>query len=364
MFRFKSFISLYEAKSKALSSEVSNDDKGKLHELLLSKHLHPEGKLPEHHRSHSVNSEHAGTPEQVHNKLKTKIGEAAYNEINHHAKNTAAALITHMKNSGNLKSHEKIADVHWTSNRDTAKKAGDHQKTTGERDPNSNADLILTKKDKSGKVTGYHGVSAKYGTNKQPNYKNPGLASMENDSHHSAGKFTGIMVAHAKRMEKLGYTGSIKERHAQHKNDKEAIKAGDKKAASRVEAAEASSLKARTEIAHKYASGLKRKSPEQTDLYLKHHIRTSVSPKTIIPHSIAHSHVQADGSSKPIIHNAAHVADDHLDNYHSLDVTHSGISANITGVHKTTGKRRTIATIGVKASSGPHKGANGTVSLK
>ena len=56
MLNFKSFLKeetlLVE---KALSSAVDSDDKGKLHEILLSKHLHPETKLPDHHRAESEN---------------------------------------------------------------------------------------------------------------------------------------------------------------------------------------------------------------------------------------------------------------------------------------------------------------------
>ena len=56
-----------------------------------------------------------------------------------------------------LKKGEKVGRVFWTSNRDqihrkTGEKIpGDHYKTTGIHDPNSNADLILQITDKNGK---------------------------------------------------------------------------------------------------------------------------------------------------------------------------------------------------------------------
>ena len=77
MLNFKSFLKEDLIKEDLLleaeSSAVESDDKGKLHELLLAKYLHPEQRLPEHHRSESDNPDHAGTPEQVHKKLQDKM---------------------------------------------------------------------------------------------------------------------------------------------------------------------------------------------------------------------------------------------------------------------------------------------------
>ena len=59
MLKFKDFIkedfNTEDLLLEAESSSVESDDKGKLHELLLAKYLHPEEKLPEHHRSFSDN---------------------------------------------------------------------------------------------------------------------------------------------------------------------------------------------------------------------------------------------------------------------------------------------------------------------
>lgn len=360
MLRFNRFSRLTEAKnSQSLSSQLHSDDKGKLFELLLAKHLHPDKLLPSHHRSFSENPDHAGTPEQVHDKLRDKIGQDAYDEINSHASHAASKFKKHMVEFGHLKPDESIGDVHWTSNRDTEKKGGDHEKTTGIRDPNSMADLIITKRDASGKVTGHHGISAKYGEGK-PNYKNPGMATMEKDSDSESGSFNKILSDHATDMEKLGYKGTVKERHAQYKQDLKDRAAGNKEAEERSRAAEDSSLKARTEIARRYAYGLGRKSDEE----LRNHIRNAVSPQTAIPHTIVHGQVQKDGSSVSHTVDNHHLADDHLNKFENLKVKHQGISAVIVGTHKGTGKESRVATIGVKASSGPHKGAAGTFSLR
>jgi hypothetical protein len=405
MLKFKSFLIETLLVEKALSSSVSSDDKGKLHELLLSKHLHPNNTLPEHHRSESENEDHAGTPQQVHDRLKKKIGDAAYNEIDSHSKSTADALKKHLVDSGHLKPGHTIGNVHWTSNADKENKAGDHEKTTGIKDVNSNADLIITMHDKDGKVVGHHGVSAKYGTNKEPNYRNPGLDSLEKTANLPSGSLNAHMKTHHAGMEKLGYNGSAEDRHAQYKADSADIEdvrkehgrlsgilsAGKKLSAkektthkhfemflnahdkhknpdqflqaakSRAAAAEESARIGKQALAKKFAEGLSK----YDDAKLRNVVRDHVSAPTKIPHTVAHSHVQDDGSSKPIIKPASEIADKHLEDYENLHVVHSGgIAVYIKGTHKKTGKVMNVGTMTMKGSSGPHKGVVGAFSLK
>ena len=403
MLKFKSYLKEGLIVEAALSSSVSADDKGKLHELLLSKHLHPAGTLPEHHRSESENEDHAGTPTQVHDRLRKKIGEGAYNEIDSHAKKTAEALKQHLKDEGHLSKGVSIGNVHWTSNANKANKAGDHEKTTGKKDVNSNADLILTLH-KDGKVHGFHGVSAKYGTNKEPNYRNPGLESLEKTGDIPRGSLNALMTNHHNHMEQIGYKGSAEDRHAQWKIDKMGIdkareehsrlsglvasdrklsakeknmhkhlemfvnahdKSDDKEhflqhSASRGAQAEASALVGKQAVAKKFSEGLGKKS----DAELREVVRNHVSAPTLIPHTVAHSHVQGDGSSNAVIKPAHSIADEHLSKYENLHVTHQGTSAVIKGKHKETGKISRVATMTMKGSSGPHKGVVGMFTLK
>lgn len=404
MLNFKSFLKEETLIEKALSSAVDSDDKGKLHEILLSKHLHPETKLPDHHRAESENEDHAGTPQQVHDRLKKKIGDAAYNEIDAHAKSTAKALHDHLVQQGHIKPGHKIGKVYWTSNADKPNKPGDHEKTTGIKDVNSNADLIAEIHDKNGKVIGHHGISAKYGTNKQPNYRNPGLDSLEKTANISAGSLNSHLKVHATEMEKIGYNGSAEDRHAQYKADSMGIdkvraeharlsgllssgrklsakeknthkhfemfiNAHDKHkkpdeflqmAASRAKSAEEGALIAKRAIAKKFAEGL----AKHDDSKLREIVNQHVSAPTKIPHTVAHSHVQDDGSSKPVVKPADKIANEHLDNFENLHVVHNGgIAVNIKGTHKKTGKVMNVATMTMKGSSGPHKGANGTFTL-
>lgn len=356
---------------RALSQDVSSDDKGKLHELLLAKHLHPGKILPEHHRSHSENPDYSGTPDQVHDRLKQKIGDSAYNEINNHAKNTADALIQHLIDNGHIKDAKEISNVHWTSNADNENNPGDHEKTTGIRDVNSNADLILSTKNKKNP---FIGVSAKYGKH-EPNYRNAGLASLEQIAGLKPGTHRNIQKKHEDAMEAIGYTGTKNQRHAQYKLDR-AVLEGEKKKhkesgsaaefepkhpdAKRAHLAELMALKSRQEMARNHEEGLSKFSDED----LRDYIRNEVSAPTTFRHVVAHSKVNDDGSSTPVIKNSENIADEHLDQFENLNVRKGeGISAEILGTHKKTGKTQVVARQGFKGTSGPHKGIAGMFGL-
>ncbi len=376
MYKLKEFIT--EAKAPAAPKEkVASDDKGKLHELLLAKYLHPKSALPDHHRAESENPDHAGTPVQVHDKLFKKIGKEAYNEIDAHAKQTAEVVKKHLTAQGHLagdKGH-KVTAVHWTSNRDTGKKAGDHEKTTGIKDVNSNADLIITTQGKDGRKV-FHGVSAKYGTENQPNYKNDGIDSLEKKANMKTGHLGKIWKDHESEMEKIGYTGTKAERHElwkQHNEKLQAEKKAHKDSKAKTEfkpkskeaklafAAELSGQLARQKMAREHEKAMGKMS----DAELREHIRHQVSAPTHHNHIVAHSHVQANGSAKSIVSDADHIADEHLNQYDKIRVRKgTGISTDYVGIDKRTGKERVIASQIFKGSSGPHKGVAGAFKLR
>lgn len=410
--KFLDFLTEDILSEAAASSSVAADDKGKLHELLLAKYLHPDQKLPEHHRSMSEIEGHAGTPQQVHDKLKNKIGEEAYNEIDSHAQSTAKATIEHLKKNGHISKDINIGDVHWTSNRDMPNKPGDHEKTTGVKDVNSNADLILTLHDKKGNIVGYHGISAKYGTNKEPNYKNPGMDTLEKMSGMEHGSISKMMQSHHNDMEKLGYSGAVDDRHTKYKIDvmgpdkaKEEkarldtlVKTGrklsakekymhsnldtylkaykgvsDKKgfeaaAKERSNTAEESARGARAAVAKRISESLDKKTKDtgNQDKALRNMLHDHLSPPTVIPHTVAHSWVQDNGSAVPIVKNAESVANDHLDKFEGLhvDKNKAGGSVTIKGYNKATNKLTNVATYGLKSQSGPHKNINATLQLR
>lgn len=412
MLNFKSFLKESTILSEELllleanyTKDVENDDKGKMHELLLAKYLHPNSTLPEHHRSESENEEHAGTPQQVHDRLKKKMGDNAYNQIDSHAQQTAKAIHWHLQQAGHTGNGNHIGQVFWTSNADKPNKPGDHEKTTGVKDVNSNADVIVRIHDKDGKTAGHVGVSAKYGSNK-PNYRNPGLDSMEKTAGLAKGSLKQLSDAHHKYMEDIHYNGPASQRHVQYKIDKMGIdkaraehskfeglmakgktlspknktmhehlskyiqahdslspkeQAGfELSAKTRASTAEASALEAKRAMAKHFSNGLAKKSDEELREIVRHH----VSAPTHIPHIVAHSQVKENGDAESHVVPSHNIADDHLANYENLHVQHNGgISTVIKGTHKKTGKVMNVGSFTMKGSSGPHKGVAGTFSL-
>ena len=372
MLRFNEYL----IEMAAYSSQEAADDKGKLHELLLAKYLNPrkdqngEGILPSHHRSES--DEYGGTPHQVHDKLKQKVKPTAYNEIDSHARQTASAILKHLSDKGLNNNH--ISDVFWTSNRDTMKKAGDHEKTTGIKDVNANADLILRYKHPETGELNHVGISAKHGE-LEPNYRNDGLGALEKKSGLKTGTLTDIQKQHDQDMaDRLGYVGTKQERHAQYKvgrkqkAEERAIwkeKTGSNKGfmpqgeeALRARAAEDASVVARKKMARHLDAALGNMSEDQ----LKNFIRGQVSPPTSIYHVVAHSQVQDDGSAISKVGDMSKIADDHLNQFKNIRVKKgTGIYTQIVGDYN--GKERTVGQQILKTGSGPVKGSAGAFKL-
>jgi hypothetical protein len=127
---------------------VSNNTKGVLHELLVGKHLNG-GKHLEKHKN-----QEGETPQQAHDRLKTKIHPKDYERIHKKAQSAANHIKTHIESTH--KGHA-IHAVHWTS------KPGDTEKVTGHKasQKEDSSDVYVTSKHpKTGKET-HHGVSLK-----------------------------------------------------------------------------------------------------------------------------------------------------------------------------------------------------------
>jgi hypothetical protein len=415
MLNFNKFLKEQVLNEEAATADLESDDKGKLHELLLAKHLNPEknengeGKLPLHHRSESENPDHSGSPQQVHDKLRAKVGEAAYQEINNHAKQTAAGVMEYARNNKLIPDGHEVESVHWTSNRDMPNKEGDHEKTTGIKDTASNGDLILTtrhKKDHNQKH--YIPISAKYGQEEEPNYANKGLDSLAKEANLKSNTFTDIAKNHDDAMEGIGYSGPKTEKHAQYKIDKmgvqkaraehakletkrQAGKLNPKDATmhkilsaniaqwdknkskenafeaagkTRAAAAEQSSLEARKQMARAHEQAFNGPDTTENDKKLREFIRNQVAPPTHFRHIIAHSHVQDDGSAVSHINEPQHVVNNHLSQYSNLKMRKgNGITSDIVGTDKN-GKEVVIGRQGFKGVSGPHRGIAGFFKLE
>jgi len=147
---------------EANEDKVSSNTKAVLHELLVGRHLNG-GKHMEAH----PNAE-GETPEQAHDRLKSTLTDAQYNEINNKAK--VAADDIHKK----VGKHGEVHRVQWTS------KAGDLHRATGihATQLQDASDIVVTTKDKNGKIK-HHGVSLKVTDKKDKHVPvtNPGMES-------------------------------------------------------------------------------------------------------------------------------------------------------------------------------------------
>jgi hypothetical protein len=401
------------------ASEVSNDDKGKLHELLLAKHLlshldpKGEGVMPGHFRAdpdHPNKKIKGKSPSQVHDEIRNRIGEEEYQKIHDHAKQTSMAMIDHMIKTGRIKDRNDITNVHWTSNRDTEKKAGDHEKLTGEKDVNANGDLIVSVRGKNGSnKPDFVPVSAKYGTEAKPNYRNDGFVGMETKAGLKPGSLTNIQTDMERELESTyGHRHGLKAggdtqatRHSLFKQDlaelekeqkqhKEKVKqaladhiarGGKKKnfvapefkpksaAAKAAQGARDIGVKHRKRMAATMAAGFQQMSRTVgSDQPIRDFISQQVSPSVKYRHLVAHSHVQGDGSANSIVHDMDEIAPHHLSQFENIEAVHGsreddeegGVSVNFYGTHKGTGKRLLVATQSIKGGSGPYKGSNGT----
>ena len=337
MLNFSTF--LFEgAKNKQFNL---NDAKGKLFEILAGSHIkHGANKSGKpaafltHYRDENKNS-----PQTVHDYIKKELDKrnpGMYDQINEHARQAAGRARDYLRSKG----HHTVNEVAWTSQK------SDHKSFTGVEDENSDADIMLhTNK-------GPIGVSLKYGTQKNPNLRNPGLDSIEQLAGLKKGAITGLYNQHQQNVRDLGFTGIQGENH-------EAFKANPSSRAS--VAAVDSSLRTRREIAKAWQNGYASMNSDQ----LREKIVSLVSPETEFEHFRLHSRPTASG----VAHHIGHIQDDirdGLSNYAEFKaVPHSGsgISVQILGRHHDSKEFHPVITHGVKGTSGPMKGMNGTTKL-
>lgn len=336
----KSFLDfLLEGKGNAEFN--LNDAKGKAFEILVGSHLkhgsgkdgHPAGYLS-HYRDENENS-----PREVLNYIKTELDKShpgMYDEINNHAKGAAENMREHLKKGG----HHTFHDIAWTS------QPSDHKSFTGEEDPNSDADVML--KTNKGPI----GVSLKYGTQKQPNLRNPGLASIEELAGLKKGEITGLYNQHNQNLKQLGFTDTAEKNHKAYKADKNSQAA---------KAAEQSSLSARREMARKWQDGYSAMNSDQ----LKNTITSLVSPETKFEHYRLHTRPTASG----VEHHMGGIQDDvnrllsHYAKFKAVPHSGEGISVQVLGKHHGSDEWHPVITHSVKNVSGPMKGVAGTTKL-
>jgi len=325
-----------------LMEAVANDDKGKLFEILHAKHMHPEVKLPTHYRD-----EEGKSPQEVHDAIKNRISKEEYKTIDGHARDSASNMREHLREQGHNPDH--ITHVAWTSNG-----ASDVKKFTDKEDPHNDSDVMYRfKHPKTGKIT-HSGVGLKYGSQKEPNLRNPGLDSLERMT--GATTLLSRFEKHKKKIKSIGYTGTTAENHARWKTEK---------TSARGKAADESKLETTRGMAKDIHAALAKKSSSE----LMNYIRGVVSPKTVHPTFRMHTRTSNNEAGATATHHIDEPSKDieeHLNQFSDLHMEkkhRGGISTVIYGTRKSDGKVVPVLQHAVKGVSGPMKGLAATTKL-
>jgi len=348
MLNFKQFLS----ENIYLTEEIkSSDDKGKLHELLVAKHLSSENSEEKSLPTRYTDKTTQKTPQQTHDDIKSRISPEDYSEANKRAKDAAHAIKLHIEKTHGVKP-EHIKEVVWTSNK------SDHKSLTGEADANSDADIMIKHQHPDSSHPSYHGLSLKVGSGK-PNLRNPGLATLDKLTGAKSTHTSKILDEHKKNLDQLGYHSedSQKSNHIQYKADK----AKEEGTPERIKAdnADVSKLHTLGKLAEHYANGINNSHPDK----VKHLLTTLIAPKTKYPHIRIHTKTPKPGTSGETIH---HV-DNHIEDTenelakheHGFHAVSKGQTFHIHAKNKDGSVGKRLASIGLKGVSGPIRGIAG-----
>ena len=322
-----------------------NDAKGKLNEILLSVHLSANGgAFPDHFREADM------SPRVIHDKLKIEVGDDEYERVFTYTYDMATEIKGVLMYDQLMANTVDVRTITWTSNADTELSPGDHEKLTGIKDVNSDADLIVHT------ISGnYIGVSAKYGVSKNITLRGPGAATLE--AITGAQDLNQHWVEHIKYcQDELGFEGTQVNMHEKFKTCKSSSNSALKNVAKK---AVDSSLKARHKIMQSIHTALLRKSSDD----LKQLIFDLASPATYHPHYRTQTRPTKTGAQHHVHRIKEHTLKC-LARYLSFDINidfKAATSIAIYGYRQTDGVRERVATISVKGRSGPVKGWNGNV---
>jgi hypothetical protein len=337
MLNFLQYI--IEAKIKPISTKNASDSAGKVHEILVGKHLNG-GTPPEDYRVEGRR------PSDIHDAHATALfgknftSHPKYKAMDKAASEVASKIKSHLSSEHGIKPKRTA----WTS------QASDHEKETGVKDPLNKADLIVTGTYKGKHQTGKKAaISLKYGELKTTNYSNPGLKTLGN---LSGTDLTKHQEPHRKLLKSLGSPNH--EAYKVHPNKKEI---------------EASSKKMIGNVAHNYAEGVRNKY--KNDKEIKSYIKKSVGAvgntpggdveagKTHLPHIIAKTKVKKDGSHEHTVVGGTEHVHNYLSHFKDLHVSHSPGQGSVAvfGTHKKTGKKMEVHRVSIYMG-GQHETAN------
>lgn len=231
-------------------------------------------------------------------------------------------------------------DATWTSHEDSIGSPGDHEKFTGVKDINSDADIMIRTE------IGPLGISLKYGNSKNPNLKNPGKPVIE--------KMLGLndldrhKKVHDEFLKSLGFSGTAQENHLLYKSEKQSA---------RSLAAVRSSLNYRKAIAADIRTALSVRPEEE----IRKFVLDLCATPTIFKHYRSLTHTKGDETTyhfSDVIKHSNECADRYT-NWYVAD--QDGMSVTIRGTHKEYGTDEVLALLQIKNQSGPMKSWNGVL---
>jgi hypothetical protein len=105
------------------------------------------------------------------------------------------------------------------------------------------------------------------------------------------------------------------------------------------------------------------------DAHIRSSLKRLATPHTYFPNTVAVSHIQSDGSSKPFTTTEHNFAHDHLEQFGNIRAYHTGNGVAFIGKRKginaETGrphdKEERVALMQLKGGNGPYEGANSTL---
>jgi hypothetical protein len=319
-----------------------NDAKGKLFELLVGGHLkhgtNAQTRMPNGHATH-YRPEGDG-PQEVHDKLKRYLDTAhpgSYEQIAKHASDAA----NHLRGELAARGHTNIDDVAWTS------QAGDHRAFTGHDDPNATADLMVKSRNANGEQNEPIGLSLKYGKEKNPNLKNPGLGALEGLSRLKSGSLDKLRQGHYDVLKKLGYGDKVGGKAAKERYN-QLYAAGDPIAAE----GDAHALQTQRDIAAGITQGLgvaAKKDPQ----HLSNVVKQLLFPPTMYSTLRHHTHTGKDGSALHHTNDTEDEAQKTANSFEEYRVRpHSGgVTAVIEGRRKGSDKFEPAVNLSTKTTS-------------
>ena len=335
MLKFSQYI--IEAKVKPISTKNVADSTGKVHEILVGKHLNG-GSPPEDYRVEGKR------PSDIHDAHAAAIfGENFTSHPKYKVMDKAAAKVASMIKSHLSSEHEiKTKRTAWTS------QTSDHENETGVKDPLNKADLIVTGAYKGKHQTGKKAaISLKYGELKNTNYSNPGLKTLGN---LSGTDLTKHQEPHRKLLKSLGNPN-----HEEYKVHQQKAK---------IKTSSGSMTK---NIANDFAEGVRKKYKNEMKGYIKKSIGAVGhtkggdvdSGKTHLPHIIAKTKVKKDGSHEHTVVGGAEHVNNYLSHFKDLQASHSPGQSSVAvfGTHKKTGKKMEVHRVSIYMG-GQHETAN------